>query len=92
MDAGKNKINDILNGNRQLVIPFFQCLYGWIVYLLIWFIERMRLVYRTEKEKFLYLKTVNFELAPIIYSNTYLMEQKGHLRIKSYDTTINIPE
>lgn len=23
MDAGKKKINDILNGNRQLVIPFF---------------------------------------------------------------------
>ena len=92
MDAGKKKINDILNSNRQLVISFFQRSYDWTVDLLVLFIERMRLAYRTEKEKFLYLKTVNFELAPIIYSNTYLMEQKGHLRIKSYDTTINIPE
>ena len=29
MDAGKKKINDILNGNRQLVIPFFQRSYVW---------------------------------------------------------------
>lgn len=29
MDAGKKKINDILNGNRQLIIPFFQRSYVW---------------------------------------------------------------
>lgn len=90
MDAGKKKINDILNGNCQLVIPFFQWLYGRIVDLLILFIERMRLVYRTEKENFLSSKTVNFELTLVIYSNTYRLKQKK-LRIKSYDTTINIP-
>lgn len=53
MDAGKKKINDILNGNRQLVIPFFQRSYVWKEDLWERFLESMRLVSQTGKEYFL---------------------------------------
>lgn len=53
MDAGKKKINDILNGNRQLVIPFFQRSYVWKEDLWVRFIESMELVSQTGKEYFL---------------------------------------
>lgn len=53
MDAGKKKINDILNGNRQLVIPFFQRSYVWKEDLWERFLESMRLVSETSKEYFL---------------------------------------
>ncbi|MBD5419703.1 MAG: DUF262 domain-containing protein [Bacteroides sp.] len=53
MDAGKKKINDILNGNRQLVIPFFQRSYVWKEDLWERFIESMELVSQTGKEYFL---------------------------------------
>lgn len=29
MDAGKRTISDIFNGNRKLIIPFFQRTYIW---------------------------------------------------------------
>ena len=53
MDAGKKKINDILNGNRQLIIPFFQRSYVWKEDLWERFIESMELVSQTGKEYFL---------------------------------------
>lgn len=53
MDAGKKKINDILNGNRQLVIPFFQRSYVWKEDLWERFLESMEQVSQTGKEYFL---------------------------------------
>ncbi|MCM1142283.1 MAG: DUF262 domain-containing HNH endonuclease family protein [Muribaculum sp.] len=53
MDAGKRKINDILNGNRQLVIPFFQRSYVWKEDLWERFLESMEQVSREGKEYFL---------------------------------------
>lgn len=53
MDAGKKKINDILNGNRQLVIPFFQRSYVWDKDLWERFLESMEQVSQTGKEYFL---------------------------------------
>lgn len=53
MDAGKKKINDILNGNRQLVIPFFQRSYVWKEDLWERFLESMEQVSKDEKEYFL---------------------------------------
>ena len=53
MDAGKKKINYILNGNRQLVIPFFQRSYVWKEDLWERLIESMELVSQTGKEYFL---------------------------------------
>lgn len=53
MDAGKKKINDILNGNRQLVIPFFQRSYVWKEDLWERFLESMEQVSRDGKEYFL---------------------------------------
>lgn len=53
MDAGKKKINDILNGNRQLVIPFFQRSYVWKEDLWERFLESMEQVSTTGKEYFL---------------------------------------
>ncbi len=53
MDAGKKKINDILNGNRQLVIPFFQRSYVWKEDLWERFLESMGQVSQTGKEYFL---------------------------------------
>lgn len=53
MDAGKKKINDILNGNRQLVIPFFQRAYVWQEDLWVRFLESMEQVSKDGKEYFL---------------------------------------
>ena len=53
MDAGKKKINDILNGNRQLIIPFFQRSYVWDKDLWERFLESMEQVSQTGKEYFL---------------------------------------
>lgn len=53
MDAGKRKINDILNGNRQLVIPFFQRSYVWKEDLWRRFLESMEHVSQSGKEYFL---------------------------------------
>ena len=53
MDSGKKKINDILNGNRQLVIPFFQRSYVWKEDLWERFLESMEQVSTTGKEYFL---------------------------------------
>lgn len=53
MDAGKKKINDILNGNRQLVIPFFQRSYVWKEDLWERFLESMEQVSQSGKEYFL---------------------------------------
>lgn len=53
MDAGKKKINDILNGNRQLVIPFFQRAYVWQEDLWDRFLESMEQVSKDGKEYFL---------------------------------------
>ena len=53
MDAGKKRINDILNSNRQLVIPFFQRSYVWKEDLWERFIKSMELVSQTGKEYFL---------------------------------------
>lgn len=53
MDAGKKKINDIINGNRQLVIPFFQRSYVWKEDLWQRFLESMEEVSKSGKEYFL---------------------------------------
>ena len=53
MDAGKKKINDILNGNRQLIIPFFQRSYVWEKDLWERFLESMEQVSQKGKEYFL---------------------------------------
>lgn len=53
MDAGKKKINDVLNGNRQLIIPFFQRSYVWKEDLWQRFLESMEQVSETGKEYFL---------------------------------------
>lgn len=53
MDAGKKKINDVLNGNRQLVVPFFQRSYVWQEDLWRRFLDSMEQVSRDDKEYFL---------------------------------------
>ena len=53
MDAGKRLIDDIYNGSRQLVIPFFQRAYVWEEELWLRFLDSMELVSKTGKEYFL---------------------------------------
>lgn len=53
MDAGKKKINDILNGNRKLLVPFFQRSYVWKEDLWERFMESMEMLSTSKKEYFL---------------------------------------
>ena len=53
MDAGKRTISDIFNGNRKLVIPFFQRTYVWKEEQWTRLIEDMEYISKTGKEYFL---------------------------------------
>ena len=53
MDAGKRTISDIFNGNRKLVIPFFQRTYVWKEEQWARLIEDMEYISSTGKEYFL---------------------------------------
>lgn len=53
MDAGKRTISDIFNGNRKLVIPFFQRTYVWKEEQWSRLIEDMEYISSTGKEYFL---------------------------------------
>jgi uncharacterized protein with ParB-like and HNH nuclease domain len=52
MEAGKRRINDILNGSRLLEIPFFQRAYVWEQSLWERFMESMELISSTRKDYF----------------------------------------
>ena len=53
MDAGKRTISDIFNGNRKLVIPFFQRAYVWKEKQWSRLIEDMEYISKTGKDYFL---------------------------------------
>lgn len=53
MDAGKRTISDIFNGNRKLVIPFFQRTYVWKEEQWSRLIEDMEYISSTDKDYFL---------------------------------------
>lgn len=52
MEAGKRTINDIFNGNRRLVIPFFQRTYVWKEEQWSRLLEDMEMISVTEREYF----------------------------------------
>lgn len=53
MEAGKRTISDIFNGNRKLIIPFFQRTYVWKKEQWSRLIEDMEYISKTNKEYFL---------------------------------------
>lgn len=53
MEAGKRTISDIFNGNRKLIIPFFQRTYVWKEEQWSRLIEDMEYISKTEKDYFL---------------------------------------
>lgn len=53
MEAGKRTISDIFNGNRKLIIPFFQRTYVWKKEQWSRLIEDMEYISKTSKEYFL---------------------------------------
>lgn len=53
MEAGKRTISDIFNGNRKLIIPFFQRTYVWKEEQWTRLIEDMEYISKTGKEYFL---------------------------------------
>ncbi len=53
MDAGKRTISDIFNGNRKLIIPFFQRTYVWKEEQWSRLIEDMEYISKTGKDYFL---------------------------------------
>lgn len=53
MDAGKRTISDIFNGNRKLIIPFFQRTYVWKEEQWARLIEDMEYISKTGKDYFL---------------------------------------
>ena len=53
MEAGKRTISDIFNGNRKLIIPFFQRTYVWKEEQWSRLIEDMEYISKTSKEYFL---------------------------------------